>query len=206
MSMLAASNSSTTNDNFASNKNKQKVATISFDTSLSDSQSSSSSAAQWWQIEPITKVSLSRNSITRIPDQIIEDCYETLIHLDVSYNALSCLPDRLHYCSQLKYLNVSQNKVRDMVRIPRSVVVFNVSNNELQHFPENLFHSDDNSNKEESKIKLVEFRASKNKLKSLPQSCFQHLTLLQVLELKGNFHTLYSSHTSVSSIRSSIPL
>ena len=158
------------------NYSKARVAkdtTISFDDTKNTSQ--------WWQIEPITKISLSRNNISRIPKEIIEDSHETLLHLDLSYNQLTTLPDRLHYCRNLKYLNVSRNKLDSMVSIPNSVVVLHLSDNELKSLPDSLFQQHEQAS-------LVELRANRNKLHSMPK-CFKYLSLLQVLELKGNLLT-----------------
>ena len=36
----------------------------------------------WWQVEPISKLSLSRNALARLPSCIVQDCFETLVHLE----------------------------------------------------------------------------------------------------------------------------
>ena len=136
-----------------------------------------SSGSGWWQYEPVSKLSISRNCIEEIPRSLIEDCHETLQHLDLSYNKLTSLPSNvLRHCVRLKYVNVSHNRLTALCALPSSVVVLDVGFNNLETLPSDLMLPSP---------MLVEFRAAENKLRELPAS-FAHMNLLNLIDVRGN--------------------
>lgn len=136
-----------------------------------------SSGSGWWQYEPVSRLSISRNCIEEVPRSLIEDCHETLQHLDLSYNKLTSLPSNvLRHCARLKYVNVSHNRLTTLCALPSSVVVLDVGFNALETLPSDLMLPSP---------MLVEFRAGENKLHKLPAS-FAQMRLLNLLDVRGN--------------------
>ena len=147
-----------------------------------------SGSGGWWQVEPISKLSLSRNALARLPSCIVQDCFETLVHLDVSYNQLCALPDALHHCSALKYVNCAHNLLEAMPAsgLPSGTVVLDISHNKIQSLPDAfLLPPERDSTSADGSSMIVELRANDNRLRSLPRS-IGRFTMLQVLECGRN--------------------
>lgn len=67
-------------------------------------------SSKLWQLNHLTALYLSKNSLTRVPPDISK--LKNLIHLDLSYNKLRSLPTELGDMIQLRELLLNHNHLR----------------------------------------------------------------------------------------------
>ena len=65
--------------------------------------------SKWWEVSELTKVDLSRNEITALPDALC--MLPAIQHLDVSNNALQELPRAIANMQALKLLSCDSNRI-----------------------------------------------------------------------------------------------
>jgi len=109
-------------------------------------------------------LNLSHNRLSFLPNDFGQTAgrVSNLKYVDLSYNALGSIPDRLMQCRQIEELNLSHNCLRelpvtyDLVKLKKLFVSFN----ELRKLPENIGDSKD----------LLKLRITSNKIQKLPLS------------------------------------
>lgn len=130
-----------------------------------------------WDLRRIEVLSLRRNALTSIPNDI--EFLLELKELDVSENQLSLLPETLYKCSKLQQLFASENK---LVGLPINLgeleelwrlILFK---NELTLLPEELGNC----------TKLRELNVFGNKLIRIPATFGTNLKELQIFNCGGN--------------------
>lgn len=61
----------------------------------------------WWEGCDLTKIDLSANAITQIPEEFVTQ--EFIEHLNFNGNKLQAVPDALFSLANLKFLDISNN-------------------------------------------------------------------------------------------------
>ncbi|GAX78678.1 hypothetical protein CEUSTIGMA_g6116.t1 [Chlamydomonas eustigma] len=95
--------------------------------------------AKWWEVADLTKLDLSRNALTALPEEL--GLLTTLTHLDVSNNSLQCLFNSILNLHSLKLLACDSNQLQllpETVPYLKSLVVLSVSGNNLRFLPEGI--------------------------------------------------------------------
>ncbi|KAK3257646.1 hypothetical protein CYMTET_33278 [Cymbomonas tetramitiformis] len=134
------------------------------------------SAAGWWEVYQLTKLVLSHNRISIVPDQIAS--LESLTLLDLSHNQLTELPDALHALSELKSMDVSSNPLTSLPPVMgelQALVQLKCANCKLQEVPDSLGFCE----------ALVELSLAGNQLATLPER-LAFCTALTTLDVQGN--------------------
>lgn len=155
---------------------------------------------KYWEIMQLTKIDLSFNNISIIPNEI--NIIEELLILKLRDNKLNKLPSELFQCIKINHLDIGNNildgelndnigKLVDLqeiylfsnklTSIPSSfgncilLRILQLQDNKITELPD-IFHKF---------ISIVSINLSNNKIASLPIS-FSELTNIKMLELKGN--------------------
>ncbi|MEW5312429.1 MAG: hypothetical protein WDW38_004066 [Sanguina aurantia] len=99
--------------------------------------SSANTGGNWWEVAELTKLDLSRNSISSLPDQLAR--LSTLTSIDCSFNQLQQLFDTVGHLQQLRLLACSSNKLTylpDAVASLPALASLSCSDNQIRLLPQ----------------------------------------------------------------------
>lgn len=130
---------------------------------------------KWWESFPLTKLDLSNNEISIIPNNILN--LKDLILFRMINNKIKELPNELFELKNLKSLDVSSNKINSIQKNIincSSLVEINFLNNQIKEFPSII-----------NKLENLEIiNLAKNELEIFPN--FSGLYKLKKLDLSEN--------------------
>ncbi|TGZ70385.1 hypothetical protein CRM22_003229 [Opisthorchis felineus] len=158
-----------------------------------------SDGPRWWELQPITKLILTSNRITRIPGTGLVKL-DTLTHLDLRDNQLVELPGEIGDLCALKVLVLSLNKLTflpDGLGRLHELVSLDVANNQLESLNDQSFAQltsleklDASENRLSSVSvlppRLRQINLSHNRLEHIPAGLLEKLSKLQSLDLQSN--------------------
>ncbi|KAL7055605.1 hypothetical protein AAHC03_023022 [Spirometra sp. Aus1] len=164
---------------------------VSFDASGDD--------ARWWETQPIERLSLASNKLSKLDGQGLAQL-DTLTILDLRDNLLTELPEEIEALSSLKQLVVASNQ---LTRLPptivklSSLVWLDASHNKMTELPTgmeamtaierlNLQDCQLNSLPDRLPPKLGLLDVSKNRLTCLPCGLLQNSTHLREVDASEN--------------------
>ena len=89
--------------------------------------------ARWWEFVNISKLDISLNSISIIPEDLFLGNLNDLTHLNISHNCLRNLPESLKKLKLLKQINVSNNQLQALPNLAsfKHLVEIRMSNNTI---------------------------------------------------------------------------
>ena len=134
--------------------------------------------------DKITVVDISFNQIETIPKEIFE-CLPNLQTFNAFFNKLTSIPSEIKNCKKLSDLNISNNPLKKLPKLPKSLYRFSASNCQIESFDDAFDENSDNANSdnnnEEVPVHLVLVDLSGNKLESFPT-----IPTIQILNLSQN--------------------
>ncbi|KAJ2907108.1 Leucine-rich repeat-containing protein sog2 [Zalerion maritima] len=123
-------------------------------------------------------IDLSRKSIQKLPDEVVDIIKTELERLALSHNNLSSFPMRFSECTSLRYLNVRYNQIREFP-LPlcdlKSLEILDLCKNKLSVLPPEIAKL--------TSLKVLSIQ--KNRIEELPL-CLGDMASLQMLKLDGN--------------------
>ncbi|VDL99330.1 unnamed protein product [Schistocephalus solidus] len=164
---------------------------VSFDASGDDTR--------WWETQPIERLSLASNKLTKIDGQGLAQL-DTLTILDLRDNLLTELPNEIEALSSLKQLVVASNQLTrlppTLVTLP-SLVWLDISHNKLTELPTGMeaLNAVERLNVQDCQLNCLPDRlppklgfldVSKNRLTCLPRGLLQNSTYLRELDASEN--------------------
>lgn len=127
------------------------------------------------RLQSLTELDVSRNRLTELPSALGD--LSALTSLNLQHNQLSGLPDGLSHLRNLRVLDCSNNLLTELpstlVQLTGLEQIF-LRQNRLRVVPELPPHA------------LKEVYLADNQISALPEDSLRRLTLLSVLELRGN--------------------
>lgn len=136
------------------------------------------------QMQTIENLSLLGNHLNELPNRFSE-CLTNLVHLDLSNNRLSDLPNSLKDLQKLVYLSIDSNKffyIPNIVSELFSLKTLIARNNCIENVPSSL----------ENLTNLENLDLSSNRVKDLPSS-YSRLNQLKCLSLTHNLFKIIPS-------------
>ncbi|KAM3441181.1 hypothetical protein MY4824_001632 [Beauveria thailandica] len=123
-------------------------------------------------------VDLSRKSIQKLPEEVVDIVKDELERLALSHNQLSSLPARFSECTSLRYLNIRGNLIKEFPLTLcdlTSLEILDLGRNQLRALPNEI-----------SKLTCLKvLSVPKNHIRELPL-CLADMVSLQVLKFEGN--------------------
>ncbi|XP_066488160.1 toll-like receptor 2 [Tiliqua scincoides] len=124
----------------------------------------------WPKLETLNVSQNSLSHVERVAQSIAN--IADLANLDISQNNFGHMPDSCVWPANLKYLNISGCKIKELTTcIPQSLEVLDVSNNNIKEFQLSLPH-------------LQELYITSNSLKTLPDAVL--IPFVRVLKMQEN--------------------
>ncbi|ATY59151.1 RAM signaling SOG2 [Cordyceps militaris] len=123
-------------------------------------------------------VDLSRKSIQKLPEEVVDIVKDELERLALSHNQLSALPVRFSECTSLRYLNIRGNLIKEFPMTLcdlTSLEILDLGRNQLRSLPNEIGKL----------VSLKVLSVPKNHIRELPL-CLADMGSLQVLKFEGN--------------------